>query len=552
MKLARLLILVTITTTTSLALVDKQSVFSFEDWSKDDLVDYLMDNSPVSLTNNDPQYNLKYLTSKSVDDLKKDAQSYWKQYKEILDAEKKHWWNPWSKVADYYHYCCSYINNKQKFHPTDYFPALSNNHSVSDWMFSTWSTDTLTQFLKSNGVDVHADGDKDIDILHSKDKLINLIRQNFPAVSAKMRRSGLYPSKDYFKHWSNDDLSLWLDKFKVSYDKENLKDDKDKLLDIVRRNIYKMSTRLQDERTRLLTDLQLFNKQLYDKEGNLKTDVFDSWNTQHLEKWLQSHEIPIQENLIDSHEYLVRLADKNRNLLLDDINWYLSVSKQTTSDSNPFLKRTPEYVSSIWNVSRNYLQSLYGRCQNKSTDLINDTFLIGIDNWSKDRLKKFLDLRDIKYPYFVTKQELIDLVVENRNKPLKSLFKKWQRTVATLNKDVKDWSVESKNDFMKSETYENLLNNLAILNQQRKDWQQSMKQNLEVWSTDDLKGYIKQFGIKLDEKLYSKDELIELAKENTQWFLGIPKDEPFYKRGYRKLTTTCKKLKKIVFGIVVK
>ena len=121
----------------------------------------------------------------------------------------------------------------------------------------------------------------------------------------------------------------------------------------------------------------------------------------------------------------------------------------------------------------------------------------------------------------------------------------------TLNKDIqgaKDWGVENKNDFMESETYENLLSNLAILNQQRKDWQQLMKQNLDAWSTDDLKEYIKQFGVKLDEKMYSKDELIELAKENTQWFLGIPKNEPFYKKGYKKLATTFTRWKKLYLG----
>ena len=126
------------------------------------------------------------------------------------------------------------------------------------------------------------------------------------------------------------------------------------------------------------------------------------------------------------------------------------------------------------------------------------------------------------------------------------MIKDWQKTFDTLNKDVKDWSLEKKNDLLKSETYENLLNNLALLNQQRKDWQQSMKENLESWSMDDLTEYIKQFGIKLDEKMYSKDELIEIAKDNTQWFLGVPKNQPTYKKVYDKFTNICKRLKNYV------
>lgn len=525
MRFISLLVLLTTTTTVVLS---EQTVFDFKDWSKNDLVEYLIDHSPLNFhtDTNNFQYSLKYLSSKSIEDLRKDAESYWNQYNDVLDTKKKQWWNFWS-------------NKLKNFNPTDFLPMVSsnNNCSVSDWLFETWSKDTLTHFLKSNGIDI-------TDIQYSKDKLINQIRQHFDTISTKMDRSGLYPSKDFFKDWSKNDLCLWLDKFKIPYDKQNI--NKCQLLNLVRQNIYQMSHFLENERASLLTDLKLFTKQLYDKEGNLKSNVFDSWNTHDLEKWLQSHEIPIQENLIDSHGYLVQLANQNRDLLLDDINWYLSVQKKDLLNTHPFLKKTPEYVSSLWNVSKSYLQSLYESGKNKSDDFINDTFLIGIDNWPQDKLKKFLDLRDVKYSYFVTRQELIDLVFENRNKPLKKLIKDWQKTFDTLNKDVKDWSLEKKNDLLKSETYENLLNNLAVLNQQRKDWQQSMKENLESWSMDDLTEYIKQFGIKLDEKMYSKDELIEIAKDNTQWFLGVPKNQPTYKKVYDKFTNICKRLKNYV------
>ena len=109
-------------------------------------------------------------------------------------------------------------------------------------------------------------------------------------------------------------MTLWLDKFKVSYD-DKLRDNKDELLNLVRKNIYQMSHFLENERLSLFSQLKLLDKQLYDKAGNLKEDVFDSWNTSDLEKWLQSHEIPIQDNLIKSHGYLVRLAEEHRNLL---------------------------------------------------------------------------------------------------------------------------------------------------------------------------------------------------------------------------------------------
>ncbi|CAL9731065.1 hypothetical protein MOUN0_L00320 [Monosporozyma unispora] len=513
--------LVVLVTTT--VVLGRQSVFNFNDWSRNDLVAFLQDNVPLPTENT--YYKSEDLTSKSIDDLKKDAEKYWQENAKRVEKAKKQWWKFWAW-------------GKNKYYATEFLPKSSDSgasSSVADWLFGTWSKDSLTEFLKENGISV-----KD-ETTSSKDQLLATIRDNFKKISKKLDNSGVYPSRDYFKGWSSDDLTLWLDKFKVSYD-DKLRDNKDELLNLVRKNIYQMSHFLENERLSLFSQLKLLDKQLYDKAGNLKEDVFDSWNTSDLEKWLQSHEIPIQDNLIKSHGYLVRLAEEHRNLLNDDINWYLSMAKRKSS---PFLEKTPEYVASMWDVSKEYLGNLYEKGKDKSNEIMNDTFLVGIDNWSKDRLKNFLDVRDIKYSFFATRQELIDLAVSNRNKPLRKLKKQFKQSVEALN-DAKDWTLEKRDDFMESETYDKLLENLEVMNEQRKDWQKSMKDSLDSWSADDLKKYINQFGIKLDENTYSKEELIEIAKQNTQWFLGGQKNEPFYKRGYIKATNMLKRLKNYI------
>lgn len=88
MRLISLLVLLTTTTTVVLS---EQTVFDFKDWSKNDLVEYLIDHSPLNFhtDNNDFQYSLKYLSSKSIEDLRKDAESYWNQYNDVLDTKKK-------------------------------------------------------------------------------------------------------------------------------------------------------------------------------------------------------------------------------------------------------------------------------------------------------------------------------------------------------------------------------------------------------------------------------------------------------------------------------
>ncbi|CAL9737427.1 hypothetical protein MOSE0_L11012 [Monosporozyma servazzii] len=494
---------------TATVVLGKQSVFNFNDWSRNDLVAFLQDNVP--LPTEDTYFKSEDLTSKSVDDLKKDAEKLWLENTKKIEKAKKQWWKFWAW-------------GKHQYYATEFLPSGSDSgasSSVCDWLFGTWSKDSLVTFLKDNGISV-----KD-EATASKDQLLGTIRDNFKKISKKLDNSGSYPSKDYFKGWSTDDLRLWLDKFKISYD-DNIKDNKDQLLDTVRKNIYQTSHFLDNERLNLISQLKIFQKQLYDKSGELKENVFDSWNTSELEKWLQSHEIPIQDNLINSHGYLVRLAEEHRDLLNDDINWYLSAAKRNTS---PFLEKTPEYIASAWDVSKDYLGSLYEMGKDKGSEIMNDTFLVGIDSWSKDRLKSFLDLRGIKYSYFATKQELIDLAISNRNKPLRKLKKQFKQSVGALN-DAKDWTLEKRDDFMESETYDKLLDNLEVMNEQRKDWQKSMKDSLESWSADDLKKYINQFGVKLDENTYSKEELIEIAKQNTKWFLGVQMNEPFYKRVY--------------------
>lgn len=513
MKLTRCVAILTATT----VVLGSQAVFNFDDWSRNDLVAFLQDNVPPP--SEKTYYKPEDISSKSAEDLKKDAQKIWKENQKNMCITKKQWWKFWSW-------------GKKKYNEMQFLPKSSDTGEtlpVSDWLFGTWSKDTLISFLKDSGVTV-----KD-EATATKDQLITDIRENSKKISKKLDNAGVYPSKDYFKGWSADDLALWLDKFKVDYD-VNIKGNKDKLLDLVRKNIYHMSHFLERERISLLSQLKLMDRQLYDKNGELKEDVFDSWNTSDLEKWLQSHEIPIQDNMIKSHGYLVRLAEKHRDLLKDDINWYLSTAKRKSS---PFLEKTPEYVASMWDTSKSYFGDMYEKGKNKGNEILNDTFLVGIDNWSKDRLKNFLDVRGIKYSYFVTRQELIDLAVANRNKPLRRIKKGFQQSVDKLN-EAKDWTMEKRQEVMESDTYDKLLENLEDLNEQRKDWQKSMKKSLESWSVDDLKKYISQFGVNLEKKTYSKEELIEIAKQNTQWFLGMQMHEPFYKRGYIRFTNSLK------------
>ncbi|CCK71414.1 double-strand break repair enhancer MSC1 KNAG_0G03570 [Huiozyma naganishii CBS 8797] len=471
--------------------VAKQSVFSFENWSQKDLTDYLQDHAD----------NLKDIGSMSLDELKKDALQMWEK-----NAQPKPWWQVWK-------------SDEWSFPWTS---AGGGSNPVSSWLFETWSKDELRDMLDSNGIKASA--------TESKDQLLNAVRENFDKIASKMKISGLYPSNNFFDKWTAADLKQWLDKFKVPYDAK-IADKRDELLHTVKQNIYQMSSFLEQERLNLLKSIDLTGKQLYDKAGELKSDVFDEWSNADIEKWLQSHEVPIKDRLVSSHEYMVDLANEHKDLLKDDINWYLSVSKRKVS---PFLEKTPEYASYMWDTSKQYMGDLLEKTKETKgqvDDVINDTFLVGIESWPKDRLKKFLDYRGIKYSYFATKKELADLAVAYRNKPLKDLKHYMKSGLDTMG-EAKDWAMEKRDEFMDSEVYDNMANHLKNLNENAGNMKDDLANRLSDafsnWSADDLKAYLNQFGVQSDS--YSKEDLVNLAKDNTQWFFGVPTKQPVYKK----------------------
>lgn len=50
--------------------------------------------------------------------------------------------------------------------------------------------------------------------------------------------------------------------------------------------------------------------------------------------------------------------------------------------------------------------------------MINDTFFVGIENWSKDKLREFLNVRKVPYSIFTTRKQLVELVKEHRGDPI--------------------------------------------------------------------------------------------------------------------------------------
>ncbi|CCD24834.1 double-strand break repair enhancer MSC1 NDAI_0E00180 [Naumovozyma dairenensis CBS 421] len=467
----------------------ENSVFPFDTWTEDDLKDYV----------NDHMNNLKDISTKSLDDLKADAMDVWDQ-----NMHPKPWWKFWAS------------DDKQ-------FPWMSNKgmgkaEDISDWLFNSWSKDDLHKYLLKNRIKADAND--------SKDAMVQLAKKYFKDISKKSKASGYYPSSSYFKDWSVEDLTNWLDKYKISY-KRDMINKKEDLMHLVRKNMYAVSNKVEKERLNLLDSMDLANKQFLNKAGELKENIFDTWSSNDLEKWLESHDVQLDEKLMHSHDYLVEQANDNYSLLKDDINWYLKYLKKKTT---PFMEKSPENVDSTWKSVTSAGQDMYSKTKKKTNEVINDTFLIGIDDWSKGRLKEFLDIRDIDYSMFATKKDLIQKVRDSRNAPLRKL------------KDnmisFKDWSCEKRGE-MASQVTEGMDMASKKAGDMKEKFGEIWYETFENWSQDDLKAYLESFGIRM-KPTSTREEMIQSAKENTQWFFGI-KQEPFYKRVLNKAQDLAKR-----------
>lgn len=199
-----------------LVLANSDSVF--DKWTQEDLADYLRDNKK----------SLEKYATDSIEDLKTEASQVWDKH-----AQPKPWWQVWSSDS-------SSVSNSN---PGWFGYTGSSDHPVSDWLFDTWSTDSLRNFLKKNGVDVD-------DAKASKDSLVKTAKENFNKISKSLKSSGYYPSSSYFDSWSTKDLQNWLNDNGIDYDKAV--QSKDELVQKVKENIYRTSEKAEQQRLGLL------------------------------------------------------------------------------------------------------------------------------------------------------------------------------------------------------------------------------------------------------------------------------------------------------------
>lgn len=147
----------------------------------------------------------------------------------------------------------------------------------------------------------------------------------------------------------------------------------------------------------------------------------------------------------------------------------------------------------------------------------------------------FLDARGVKYSMLSTENQLKELVKKSRNEKLQILPKDYQKYFDNSNwslKDIKNWFADKKDDFQDSQVYSTIMQDFDKVSKNTNDAKDQISKTwsntFQSWSQEDLSQYLKSFGVPVKQSS-TKDDLINLAKQNTQWLFGTVQ-EPTYKR----------------------
>jgi hypothetical protein len=373
-------------------------------WSHDDLTQFLRDRN-VDYGETKKDDGLVLLAQKELDKL----QAHDKIIIDVNSEQNQHLLETAVKPG-------ASIQDELPFHNWDYMfleDDTGNPIKIQDWVFESWTLDTLKAFAKHNHVKLHG---KNI----SKDEIIREIKSKFESICKGNKVSGNYPGDWLYSSWTVDDLRNWLKTFDIEFDP---KESKELLIDKVRQVNYFASSSYTDSKNSLFESLHLVGKSVFDTAGKLKTDFYDSWS------YSQLRELLFYNGILGAKpdEYI-------EDLTLENLKEYArDYEPSLTADIKHWLESASKKVDKFMNTS------------SSSIDPASGNFALGITSWSKERLKEFLKARGIEFGRFATRSKLIELVEQNKYTPIlgsKAFSINWLGGSPSVN-TLKNWFVET-------------------------------------------------------------------------------------------------------------
>lgn len=462
--------------------------YGFDQWTNDDLKQFLKERKVA--------FNEALENPKLISLANEEAKKLEKGYKKVTDELNNNLNPPDNLLNDYLNF--DYLFGKRK-----------ENYSIKEWIFESWPVHSLQSFLTQNNIQYHA---KD-----TKDDLINKIKESFDSISAKNHGSSFYPGNWLYESWSENDLKDWLKSYRIDF---NPSSTKDQLVEKLKEFSYQATHSIRDSKESLFDSLDLFDKTIFDKKGQIEDEFFETWSYSQLREWLYLHGFidtkpGIYVEDLDK-EKLVKIAQTYKKYLLSDIHTWLA---NTEKKYQPWLTKGEQ------------------KTKKKGGNLINDTFFVGINNWSKDKLREFLDVRKVPYSIFTTKHQLIQLVQKHKFDPIHVDTYAW--IVNDVSTDsIKQWLVEQGENVegTRKDIVSAFQNQFETLRKGFKDAFNNIDLQIRLF-TPDINSYKRYLQKKLSEAEYKKltEDKISKGFEVVQEYYKLAGDaakEEFDKTAY--------------------
>lgn len=427
-----------------------------------------------------------------------DAQYMWERYgkpgsQQVFNTETLNKTLPWLDL---------YFNSSS-------LPKMGGD-ALKDWLFVSWSRDTLQSFLKEHAIPFK--------ITQTKDELLSVINSNMDKLNKDFKqfdkKKSLMDSK-FFNKWSIEDLNSWLHENKINIDK-SIANNRDNLIQLVTKNLYSISVQKEKAKYEMFYLMNLANKKLFDntKKGEITINSFKDFSKEDLNEWLKFHGYEVNKKMAKNRDQLLKQAQTHLDLLKDDVDWYIKKSKEMTS---PYIGKNPEFLESLYSGASEYASQ--GK-EHAASKLSPHHVMAVIDNWSEEFMTKVFGHSKPKSSLSVAKDEIKQKVMKHTPDTLKPEDVKHPYLYWPMDK-MKNWFYNTKQQVGDSEIYDQM-------NQKMKDLNEHMDRLFQSWTIEDLKEYMNTMNIPFTEPP-EKETLMEKAKDYTRRMLGYEPESTYQK-----------------------
>jgi hypothetical protein len=369
-----------------------------------------------------------------------------------------------------------------------------------DWILDSWSDSQLKAFCDKHGIPVPQP--------HKRDTLLQKARSNYETVATKLGETAAYPGDWLYQTWSDSDLKEWLDSHGYPAPQPSTRDS---LIAAVRRNSRSASLKAQELASSASASAAAAYQTVTDQ-------LIDSWSESDLKEFLDKNGVQVPQGTKANE--LRAIVRKRRAEILGD----------TATAS----------ASSAYGAASSKAGNQYAKATDSAQLALQQAFDQAVNTWSESRLKSYLDARGVPVPHASKTDELRALVRKHAHKASSGWTAWTWDDVSTANlrkyvasqSDAASKQVSEKTDATREElvsaanaAYASAssaggnayASATSYLSQATED---AKKSTFDTWSESELKAYLDSYGIPVPQGSTANEMRAYARKQYTYFKYG--------------------------------